>query len=202
EFLASMMIQNDDANGITIADITMVLKMVSFALLIIPGMSIVRGFFQGYQSMGPTAISQVIEQIVRIIFLLTATFVVIKVYNGSIATAVGFATFAAFVGGLASCIVLILYWIKRKPNIDQLIQQQKYTENLPMKNLIFELFSYAVPFILIVIVTPLYQLVDQFTFQRAMTAIGASDIWEITYAAINFLGHKIIIIPVTIATGL
>src|SRR5690625_7585030 len=86
EFLAGKMITNDNADGISVADVTMVIRMVSFALLIIPAMSLVRGFFQGYQSMGPTAISQVIEQIVTIAFLLVATFFNLKVSsveNGS-----------------------------------------------------------------------------------------------------------------------
>src|SRR5690625_2213814 len=202
EFLAGKMITGDNADGITVADVTMVIRMVSFALLIIPAMSIVRGFFQGYQSMGPTAISQVIEQIVRIVFLLVAAFIVIKVYGGTIATAVGFATFAAFIGALASSVVLWMYWKKRKANITKNLEQQRYTHDISTKDLFIELFSYAGPFILVGLATPLYQLVDQFTFQRAMLAIGAEDIWELTYAAINFLGHKLVIIPVTIATGL
>lgn len=202
ETLASLMIKNEDPNGIHVKDITLVLKMVSFALLIIPVMSIFRGFFQGYQSMGPTAISQVVEQIVRIIFLLITTFLVMKVYQGTVATAVGFATFAAFIGGLASLAILLLYWIRRKANINQYVSQQTFHSNLSTRDLIIELFSYAGPFILVGLATPLYQLVDQFTFQRAMLAIGAEDIWELTYAAINFLGHKLVIIPVTIATGL
>src|SRR5690625_5996918 len=92
----------------------MVIRMVSFALLIIPGASIIRGYFQGNQSMGPTAVSQVVEQVVRIVFVLASAFIVVKIYNGAIATAVGFATFAAFVGALASLAVLLTYWIKRK----------------------------------------------------------------------------------------
>src|SRR5699024_9537499 len=73
EFLAGQMITSKEVGDIAVEDVTMVLRMVSFALLIIPAISIVRGFFQGYQSMGPTAISQVVEQIVRIIFLLIAS---------------------------------------------------------------------------------------------------------------------------------
>lgn len=183
-------------------DATMVIRMISFALLIIPAMSIVRGFFQGYQSMGPTAVSTVLEQVVRIIFLLSAAFIVLKVYNGTIATAVGFATFSAFIGGLASCIVLWLYWRKRKPSIDRNINRQRYTYDIPMKDLILELFRYAGPFVLVGLATSLYQLVDLFTFERAMYAIGQGDIWKIPYAAINTYGHKLILIPVTIATGL
>src|SRR5690625_6076742 len=90
-----------------------VIQMVSFALLLIPAMSVVRGFFQGNQSMGPTAVSQVIEQVVRIIFVLVSVFLIIKVYDGSIGLAVGLATFATFIGALASCAVLWRYWRKR-----------------------------------------------------------------------------------------
>lgn len=202
ETLATMMLKSDDNSGITIAEVKMVLRMVSFALLIIPSMSIVRGFFQGYQSMGPTAVSQVMEQIVRIVFLLVSAFVVMKIYNGTIATAVGFATFAAFVGALASCAVLFMYWQRRKRNIQQLVQSQTFVNDAPLKELFIELFSYAGAFILVGLATPLYQLTDQFTFKRAMVAIGQGDLWELSFATINFYGHKLIIIPVTIATGL
>src|SRR5690625_2645635 len=167
EFLAKKMITNDDTGSISVADITMVLKMVSFALIIIPAMSIVRGFFQGHQSMGPTAVSQVVEQIIRIIFLLIATFIVIKVYNGTIATAVGFATFATFIGAIASCFVLWIYWRRRKENLEnQLKQQDPTNQYIPTRDLFAELFSYAGPFVLLGLATPLYQLVDQFTFER------------------------------------
>src|SRR5690625_631379 len=205
EFLASKMITSenvDDPTQITVADVTMVIKMDSFALIIIPAMSIVRGFFQGYQAMKPTAVSQVVEQIVRIAFFLIATYLVIKVYNGAIATAVGYATFAAFIGGLASCVILWLYWSSNKQSIEKRVAKQSVRQNIPLKALLIELFSYAGPFVLVGIATPLYQLVDQFTFERAMTAIGQRDIYEITFASINFYGHKLVIIPVTIATGL
>jgi len=203
DFLANLMIKtSSDTDEIFVEDIAMVLRMVSFALLIIPAMSIVRGFFQGYQSMGPTAVSQVVEQIVRIVFLLASTFIVLNVYGGTIVTAVGFATFAAFIGGLASCAVLWFYWQRRKADIERNVQQQDFTHDIPRKDLFIEIFSYAGPFVLVGLATPLYQLVDQFTFQKAMVAIGEGLNWTVSYSAINFYGHKLVIIPVTIATGL
>ncbi|MDC3415094.1 polysaccharide biosynthesis protein [Aquibacillus sp. 3ASR75-11] len=192
----------DDEYGNSASDIALVLKMVSFALLIIPSMSIIRGFFQGYESMGPTAISQIIEQIVRIIFLLTAAFFVLNVFNGTIRTAVGFATFAAFVGAIGSYIVLGFYWKKRKPHLDKLIAQQTTTYDIPMQKLYKELFRYAGPFVLVGLATPLYQQVDLLTFNRAMVAIGQAEISDIAFSNINFYGHKLVIIPVTLATGL
>lgn len=202
EWLAEYMITDDEYGKVTVAEVAMVIRMVSFALIIIPAMSIVRGFFQGHQSMGPTAVSQVIEQIVRIVFLLIAAFVIIVVLDGSKATAVGFATFAALIGGLASAAVLWVYWRKRKPDLDKKLEQQTFSNKVPRKALIIELFSYAGPFIIVGLATSLYQLVDQFTFKRAMIAAGKGDIWDIAFSAINLYGHKLVIIPGTLAIGL
>ncbi|WP_163539196.1 polysaccharide biosynthesis protein [Gracilibacillus sp. YIM 98692] len=187
---------------ITIDDVKHVIQMVSVALIIIPAMSIVRGFFQGHQSMGPTAVSQVVEQIVRILFLLISVFIIMVLLNGDVTVAIGYATFAAFIGGLASFTVLYWYWQKRKAYIKDNVIKQKKKSNIPKVHLFQELFRYAGPFVLVGIATPLYQLVDQFTFSRAMAEIGQEDISSIAYSSFNLQGHKLVIIPVTIATGL
>ncbi|MBM7572817.1 putative polysaccharide biosynthesis protein [Aquibacillus albus] len=192
----------EGADGITVEDVTLVIRMVSFALIIIPAMSIVRGFFQGHQSMGPTAVSQVIEQIVRIIFLLVAAYITVDILNGTITTAVGFATLAAFVGAIASCFVLYYYWKKRKPYLDKQMEKQERYYDVPTVELFQELFRYAGPFVLVGIATPLYQQIDALTFARAMTAIGQKEIISEAFSNINLYGHKLVIIPVTLATGL
>lgn len=179
---------------------TMVIQMVSFALLVIPPMSITRGFFQGHESMAPTAVSQVVEQIVRIAFLLASVFIIVQLLGGPTPKAVGFATFAAFIGGLASCIVLYIYWRKRKPFLDRQLQAQEYTYGLTNKEMFKELFAYAGPFILVGIATPLYQLVDQFTLEKAIKASGLE--YNNAFSIINFLSHKLIMIPVTLGLGL
>ncbi|MFD1362307.1 putative polysaccharide biosynthesis protein [Lentibacillus salinarum] len=202
ERLAEFTITDEDTGNIAVDDVTLVIRMVSFALLIIPSMSIVRGFFQGYQSMGPTAVSQVVEQIVRIGFILIAAFTVVNLLDGTIVTAVSFATFAAFIGALASCAVLIVYWRKRKAYIQSNIERQRTSHDIPTKALFAELFRYAGPFILVGVAIPLYQLVDQFTIERAMTAIDQKDLFDMAYSAIIYYGHKLVIIPVTIATGM
>ncbi len=116
---AEMTIKSDE-QVISVAQVTTVIRAVSFALIIIPFMSLIRGFFQGHQSMGPTAVSQVIEQIVRIVFLLGGIYVVLNILDGTVTTAISVATFAAFVGGLASLGALIWYWFRRKPHLDEL----------------------------------------------------------------------------------
>lgn len=188
--------------GIQVADVAKVIKAVSFAVLIVPVMSVVRGFFQGFQSMGPTAVSEVVEQIVRITFVLLSGFLIMIIYKGNYVTAVSFATFAAFIGAIASFTVLIVYWNKRKHHIHHMLDEQRKYFPIPTKDLLMELFSYAGPFIIVGIATPLYQSVDSFTFDRAMNVGGYGEISYTALSAINFYGHKVILIPVTIATGL
>ncbi|WP_067841539.1 putative polysaccharide biosynthesis protein [Amphibacillus sediminis] len=193
----------ENAEGITIEDVALVIRMVSFALIIIPPMSITRGFFQGHQSMGPTALSQVIEQIVRIIFLLVSVFFVINVFNGTITTAVGFATFSTFIGALASVVILIWYWHKRKGYLQANVQQQTVRRQpIPTSKLFKELFSYGGPFIFIGLAIPLYQQIDAITFTRTLMGMNFEQIFiDHAFSNINLYGHKLIMIPITLATG-
>lgn len=192
----------EDSKNISVDDVKFVIRMVSFSLLIIPGMAVVRGFFQGNQSMEPTAVSQVIEQIARIVFLLVAVFIVIQIADGQNVTAVGWATFAAFIGGLASWVVLLYYWRARKQSLDHQLKRQRKKYEYETKDLIRELVSYSGVFVFVGLAIPLFQLVDQFTFKHAMTAIGLKDEADVAYSIFNVQGHKLIILPVTIATGL
>ncbi|HHW38379.1 MAG TPA: polysaccharide biosynthesis protein [Bacillales bacterium] len=188
--------------GIKHEEVVYVLRMVSTALIIVPMMSIIRGFFQGYQSMEPTAISQVIEQIARIIFLLTGSYLVMKVFNGDLHTAVGLSVFAATVGALAGMGVLIWYWVKRKQNLDELLETSTTQSSLTTKEMLLELLSYAGPFVFVSLAIPLYQLVDEFTFSRAMESINKGGKYaEELFSIFNMNSHKLIMIPVSLATA-
>ncbi|MCD4839538.1 polysaccharide biosynthesis protein [Neobacillus sedimentimangrovi] len=190
---------NKDAN---IKDVTTVMRAVSFALIIVPFMSLIRGFFQGHQSMGPTAVSQVVEQIVRIAFLLIGAFAVLKIFKGDIVTAASVATFAAFVGAIGGLFVLFWYWYKRKPYLDELLRKDKGTVEISLKEIYKEILFYSAPFVLVGIANPLFQAVDQITFSKAMAEIGIqAKVADSYFSILNFESHKIVIIPMSLATA-
>lgn len=200
-WLAPKIIGNTE-RGITLEELTYVLRMVSTALLIVPMMSIIRGFFQGHQSMGPTAISQVVEQLVRIIFLLTGSYIVLKVLEGDLDTAVGLSVFAATVGAIAGMVVLIGYWFKRRHHLNELLQESTTKSDLTTKQMFIELLTYAGPFVFVGMAIPLYQLVDEFTFNRAMESINkGGEYAHQLFSIFNMYGHKLIMIPVSLATA-
>ncbi|MGM9985740.1 MAG: oligosaccharide flippase family protein [Bacillaceae bacterium] len=199
--LANLYIAEGNEYGNTVEDVTHVMRLVSFALLIVPAMSLIRGFFQGHQSMGPTTTSQLLEQIVRIGVILIGSFVVIVVMDGSIATAVGVSTFAAFIGAVASLLLLLWYWMKRKHHFDELLEKSTYKSSASTGSLMFELIGYAIPFIFVGLALPLYQQIDTLTFNRAMTSIGLGDIAENAYGIYTMYSHKLITIPISLATA-
>ncbi|QFT90260.1 putative cell division protein YtgP [Bacillus sp. THAF10] len=183
-------------------DITFVVRMVSVALLVVPIMSLIRGFFQGYESMGPTAISQVVEQLVRIIFLLGSLYFILEVLKGDMTVAIGFATFAAFIGAIGGLAILVWYWFKRKKNLDSMLEKDPDSVNLSYKEMYKELISYAMPFVFVGLAMPLFQLIDTFSFVRTMILAGYTDKFADTaFGIINNYGQKLIMIPITLATA-
>nr|WP_309099621.1 polysaccharide biosynthesis protein [Fredinandcohnia onubensis] len=199
--LAPIVLGGGDA-GNTVEDVTFVIRMVSFALLVVPIMSIQRGFFQGHQSMGPTAVSQVVEQIVRISFVLAATFIVMKIIDGERVFAVGLATFGAFIGALGGLVILLWYWFKRKPYLDEMLAKSKPQTDMTTKEMFRELFSYAGPFVIVGLAIPLYQYVDQLTFNKTMMSNGVDkDVSEGLFSYVTFMVPKLVMIPVSLATA-
>ncbi|RSL33005.1 polysaccharide biosynthesis protein [Salibacterium salarium] len=203
--IAGLIIQNpDELNGNALTDVVFTIRMVSVALLLIPAMSVFRGYFQGYQSMGPTAVSQVVEQIIRIGFILTMTFAILNIFNGERATAIGFATFGAFIGGLGALAVLLYFWKKRKHVMQAEIEQSATDHDIPLKSMYKELVLYALPLSFVGLAIPLFQMIDLFTFNNALIATEefSQGEAETAYGVFSGSAHKLILIPVAIATAM
>ncbi|PSL44515.1 O-antigen/teichoic acid export membrane protein [Salsuginibacillus halophilus] len=202
--MAGWIISNpDELEGNQMSDVVFTIRMVSIALLIIPAMSIVRGFFQGYQSMGPTAVSQVVEQIVRIVFILASAFLVLYLLEGTLGTAVGLAVFGAFIGGLASAAVLWMFWRRRREGILADVRASTVQHNLSYQTMYKELIAYALPLSFVGLAIPLFQFVDLFTFNDLLQAGGYSQgEAETAYGVFAQSAHKLILIPMALATAM
>ncbi|WP_214849456.1 polysaccharide biosynthesis protein [Exiguobacterium sp. s138] len=204
-YLAHRAIPGGDVDSASyVGAVTMTIRGVSFALILIPAMSMTRGYFQGYQSMGPTAISQILEQIVRIIFLLAGVSIAIYLFDTDAAWAATIATFSAFIGAIGSVAVLVYYFRKRAPGLKALRDgQTTISPNRPLSGLYKELLTYAIPIVMVGLSTPLYQVIDQNTMNAALQSIGYT--LEAAGNATAYLiadSHKIVLIPVSVATGL
>lgn len=199
---AIVSLAENELNGITVEDATLVIRMVSIALIVVPLMSLIRGFFQGHQSMGPTAVSQVVEQLVRIVFLLASTYLIMNVLNGGLVLAVGYATFAAFVGAIGGLIVLFIYWLRRKHTLLAMRENLVETSSIPLGKMFKEVFRYAGPFVFVGLAIPIYNYIDTVTFNRAMLNSGNDQSYTMDmYSVLLLYVPKLVMIPVSLATA-
>ena len=100
EGIASLFVKSLDSVGITtISDIAFVIRIIAFSLLIIPYLSIIRGYLQGHKYIKESSNSQVIEQVVRIFIVLVGSYLSIRIFKSDIKTGVAVALSGSFFGG-------------------------------------------------------------------------------------------------------
>lgn len=197
----AVLILGNLSGGNTIEDVTFVIRCVSFAILIIPHLSVTKGFLQGHNYITPSSNSNLIEQIVRIFVILIGSYLAYKVFNSSLTLAVGIAVFGAFVGGFVAYIYLQKSIRKNKIvlNLNKSYKKDQVTN----KEIIKKIAIYAIPFVIINLVNSVYNFVDMVLILRTLDHLGytASDAEFIT-SAIATWGSKLCMIVNSIAMGM
>lgn len=144
-----------------------IMHSLSLAVFIFPVMSVIRGIFQGHNNIKPYALSQIAEQIIRVIWMLTATFMIMKMGSGDYLHAVTQSTFAAFIGMIASMAVLVFY-LTKEGLLRAILAKPKQDVPIDAKGLLFETLKESIPFIIIGSAIQAFQLIDQWTYSNTM----------------------------------
>ena len=184
-------------------DLVRVMKSLSWALLIFPSMSVLRGFFQGFNNLKPYAMSQIAEQIIRVIWMLLTAYIIMNIGSGDYVNAVVQSTFAAFIGMIASVLVLVVF-LWREGKWQAIFAGNTNDVTVDTQALILETIKEAVPFIITGAAIQLFQIVDQMSFINTMTSFTSysnKDL-QILYAFLSSNPNKITMILVSIATAI
>ncbi|RSJ12676.1 putative polysaccharide biosynthesis protein [Streptococcus intermedius] len=144
-----------------------VMQSLSWAVLVFPAMSVIRGFFQGFNNLKPYAISQIAEQVIRVIWMLLATFFIMKWGSKDYVVAVTQSTFAAFIGMFASMAVLI-YFLWKANLLSSILHKPVSSTNINSRALLVDTIREAIPFIITGSAIQLFQIIDQVTFINVM----------------------------------
>lgn len=145
-------------------DLIPIMQSLAWAVLIFPSMSVIRGFFQGMNNLKPYAMSQIAEQVIRVIWMLLATFIIMKLGSRDYLSAVTQSTFAAFVGMVASFAVL-LYFLYKEGLLQKVFETR---DKIDSKSLLVDTIKEAIPFIITGSAIQLFQILDQNTFINSM----------------------------------
>ena len=183
---------------------TLVIRSLVPPLVILPVMSLLRGYFQGYNNMVPTAVSQILEQIARVFYMLAATYAVMKLFNGAATTAVIHSTFAAFIGAAVSLVYLIFVYLRRLPMIKALIATDQSRDEFDLMKTLRIMLIDSVPFILVGSGIIIAQNIDTYTFGQIMgytSSLLRSEIAEL-YGVLSLDVNKLIMIIISLAIGI
>lgn len=198
EYIAKFLLSGI-TGGSSIFDVSLVIRAISFCLLIIPFLSVLRGYMQGHKFISPTSLSQVIEQVVRIIVILLGSYLSINVLDFSVPIGVSIALTGAFFGGLAAYLFLKYKVNKNK----QLFPLSKDKDKVTNKQLLKKIISYCIPIIVIAIINDLYTITDIKLIILGLHKIGfEASTGEVVSSIVATWAPKICTIIIAIATAL
>lgn len=181
-----------------------VIRSLALAVLIIPILSILRGYFQGFNDMMPSAMSQFVEQLARVIWMLLTAYVIMRVQHGNYVDAVTQSNLAAAIGAVFGIGLLVIFHLRQKRTVDPLIAQSNNQVQVSTNSLLFEIIQQSIPFIIIDSGINIFQLVDQYTFHPMIASFMhvPYDVIEIWYALFGLNANKLIMIVVSLSTAM
>lgn len=153
----------------------------ALGLAVVPLMAAVRGYFQGLHNMMPTAVSQVVEQSVRVIVMIALLLYLISRGAGAAEIAAG-ALLGSAAGGAAGLLVMLLFWRRhRRQTGGRLSGKDAPDAKQPLRSnnaaaagriqraSAWQLLAYGLPVMLGALAVPLIGLVDVFTVPRLLS---------------------------------
>lgn len=193
-WISSPLLSNGDNNLIP------VLHSLAISVIIFPFLSVIRGYFQSRLEMDVVAKSEIIEQVIRVLYMLISTYIILNVLKKGWVLAVVHSTFAAAIGALAATIYLLfkLLFIFNLKDI-----KSSYKSYHPFNMLV--IIKKSIPFVFIGSFLTVYQWIDQYTFFYFMKIFHSgysSHSLNVLFGVFNFNVNKLILIIVALAVSI
>lgn len=139
------------------------------ALLFVPVMSAFRGFFQGSQTMVPTALSQVLEQLFRVATGFALTVILL---DKGLPIAAGGASFGGSMGAMIGALTIIIVYLRRKKSIHEEIAASEPTVEYSVARIAKDLLTIAIPITIGSAIAPIMNTIDAALVFRRLQDIG------------------------------
>lgn len=187
-----IMLTHNDPRGVY----TMI--AIAPAVFVVSIMAAYRGFFQGMQNMKPTAYSQVVEQIIRMITIVGLALVLLPF---GLQWAAAGATFSAVTGAIAGLIVMWYFYNQHKTTFAQWRQGSVSDESTG--SIIRRMAQYAIPVIISASMVQLMGLVSSSLVAARLQMIGyAVDKATVLYGELTGVALVLVHFPEIITVSL
>ncbi|HHX24754.1 MAG: putative polysaccharide biosynthesis protein [Tepidanaerobacteraceae bacterium] len=170
------------------------------AIFFVSIMSCFRGFFQGLQNMTPSAVSQVVEQIGRVVAVFILASLLLP-YGVEYAAAG--AAFGPVAGSIAGLIVLIIVYYNSKSSLLLKFKSDIGSSLESSIHIIRRLFAFAIPITLGGLISPFMNLADAAIVSKRLQEAGFS-VKRATelFGQLTGMAAPIINLPVVVTTAL
>ena len=177
-----------------------VLVIVAFALLFVPILSFYRGFYQGLRDLRVYAKTQVLEQLIRISFLLGAGAFCVYILHLEQIWSVYMATVSTSLAAVGTIVYFVIY---DRRNLNEMVTPpQAGAVSRSSREIFKEFMSFAVPYLTAAIITNSGSIFVLLMFSTGMQAYGTPGV-EITVlqGLIDYQAAKLTMIPQIFASG-
>ncbi len=144
------------------------------APLIISIVSAYRGFFQGFQIMTPTAFSQIIEQVTRVLLGVLLAWLFSSRFG--VGMGVGGAVFGATAGGLVAGILLFALYKNFTSVNKKLLRQRTKRRQKTNRQLLKRLIIIAIPVTLTSALVSMFSTIDSFIYVGRLAVAGVDEV--------------------------
>lgn len=126
---------------------TLAIRAIAPALLIFPTIAMMRGYFQGQGNMTASGISQIVEQILRVITAIGIAFVMLHLGYSDEWLAAG-ASFGSVFGSVGAFGVMLVYSMKLRSKQEEMLDTVSNEPKVPFSSIYMSIFKLSIPIVL------------------------------------------------------
>ena len=187
-----------------INNLKMMFYILTLSVIIVPLLSAIRGYIQGLKRLDIYASSQVLEQFIRVFSIIAFAYLFVKVLNFKSIYAIFVAIAAAALGAIFSLIYTKYFAKDDEKRVIELAKQQDYDASSTEKEIIKEILTLGIPYVLISFLGTAGPLVNTTFFLDYMSKVNGPQIYDSAKLSAGILQAniaKISNIPSVLALG-
>lgn len=178
--------------------------ILTIAIIAVPFLSSIRGYVQGLKRLDIYGASQVLEQFVRVFSIIIGAYIFVKVLDFESISAIYVAIAAASLGAIIAILFTKIYSKKDCERVEELAKEQDFDDKKTNKEVISEIISIGIPYLIISFLGSAGPLVNSLFFMDYMNKINGPQVYESAKLASGILRAniaKISNIPSVLAIG-
>ncbi|WP_273323309.1 putative polysaccharide biosynthesis protein [Vallitalea guaymasensis] len=160
-----------------------------------------KGYFQGMQIMVPTAMTQIIENITKVVLGIGITYMLIQM-NHSVPYSVGGAALGTSLGFLVSTLFIILYYIRKRKDINKQVMATARKNHIRFGEVAKKLIVIAIPITIVSAAYSIMNLIDSSTIYKRLGAIFIDKQQAVDMYGQMGNAFTIVNVPLTISLAL